>query len=130
MEVASQVNMDESGGIVFIVRDRCASVACFDMNMFQNMADILDKRNCMPVNCAASHLCSLPLFTRKIIKPIVFAMMSTRTRARTCLHDVPAHQSAEALACYGITRDMLPTEWAALFESTLSNGLLAVELWS
>jgi len=129
MEVASQVTMDVSSGFIYIARDKCTSVAAFDLKVFRRIVDL--ERDCFPVKMVASHICSLPLFTRKVVKPIIFAMMSKRTRSRSRLHDVAEKDCAQVLSNFGITNDMLPTDMGGTLELNITEWVSqrqAVEL--
>lgn len=44
------------------------------------------------------------------MKPVIFAMMNKRTRARTLMHDVRESEYVSVLSGFGITKGMLPTD--------------------
>lgn len=98
---------DSSGAFCFVVSAKNTSVSDFDLKLMERMTPLEGK--CLPVNCVSNHLCGLPFFVRKIIKPVVFATMSRRTRARSPMHDGTESECLEILSSYGITKDMLPT---------------------
>ena len=66
-------------------------------------------RSCWPVRKLPVHSCCASVFERKVVGPILMASMGRDGRSRTMIHDVPESEILEALAEYGIVKDMLPT---------------------
>lgn len=64
----------------------------------------------MPVRLAALHFCCIPRIVVLLLKPIGFAFMGKMVRQRTIIHNATEEQLPEALAGFGILKDMLPTE--------------------
>lgn len=108
------MNKDVSGGFVMIIWDKHTSVTDFDLKVYERMTYL--ERHCLPVKAVATHLCCLPILVRKIMKPVIFALMDRRTRSRTLMHDVPESGYVDLLSEYGISRDMLPREMGGTIE--------------
>jgi len=74
------------------------------------------EKSCFPIKAAATHVCCLPNFVIRILKPLAWACMDTRGRSRVAIHDVPENEIVEALSNYGIEKHVLPTEMGGSFE--------------
>lgn len=60
----------------------------------------------------------------RIIKPIVFAFMDSRTRTRSVVHDIPENEIANALSEYGITKQMLPTNMGGSVQINMAQWMV------
>lgn len=109
LEVISQNNTDPSGGFITIMWDGNTSIADFDLKVFEQSTR-LDCSHCLPAKSINRHLCALSLFVRKVMKPVVFAVMTKEVRARTLDHHATDGNYVEILSEFGITKEMLPTE--------------------
>lgn len=108
-EVISHYNTDPSGGFITIWWGGNTSIVDFDLKVVEE-GTRLDCSHCLPAKAMTRHLCALSLFVRKVMKPVVFALMTKEVRARTLEHYVADSNYVEILSEFGITREMLPTE--------------------
>jgi hypothetical protein len=109
LELISEKTTDSSSGFILLMWDGDTSIADFDLKLFEH-ASRLECSRCYPVKALTNHLCSLTYFVRKIMKPIVFAVMTKEARARTLVHDDENSNYVGVLSQFGITREMLPIE--------------------
>lgn len=109
LELISEKTTDSSSGYVLLIWDGDTSIADFDLKVFEQ-GTRLEHSQCYPVKILTTHLCSLTYFVRKIMKPIVFAVMTKDSRARTLVHHDENSNYVEILSQYGITGEMLPME--------------------
>ena len=80
----------------------------YDHGLYAQM--IYFNKTCWPVKIVAAHLCFPPWIFRKLIKPIINAMLDKHFRSCIVIHDVPESEILDVLSSYGIQKDMLPTK--------------------
>lgn len=126
MEVAAR---NKCSGIVICFWFQGASLFDYDLNVYDRFAYFLS--SCFPIKLMANHLCCLPRFAARLVKPIIHSFLSKEIRTHTIQHDVPESEIIEVLSNYGIHREMLPTSMGGTVTLDLEewvNNRFAVEL--
>mmetsp|Transcript_3730 Transcript_3730/g.6896 ORF Transcript_3730/g.6896 Transcript_3730/m.6896 type:complete len:144 (+) Transcript_3730:1312-1743(+) len=100
----SQDNTDISIGILLLAWHPTTTLWSFDRRAYDKTVRF--ERTCWPTQCICHHACSPSSIVTRIIKPIVFAFLDSRTRTRSVVHEVPQSQIAKALSEYGIGNEM------------------------
>lgn len=108
MEVLAQENTDMNSGAVMVVWDKNSSIWDYDRKVYDRM--VYFEAQCWPVKLLAHHICGSAVFSFRLLKPIVYALVDKRTRSRILIHDVPDSRIFEDLSSYGILKFMLPVE--------------------
>jgi len=107
-----EVIVQESGcnhdNFISIVWDKDTTIWDYDYFFHSRVIDYY--RSCWPVRGHPTHLCSPPKLILKILKPIVFALLSKEARLRILVHDASESELLEILSHYGIEKYMLPTQ--------------------
>jgi len=68
------------------------------------------------MKAAACHNCCPPSVVVRIMKPIMGALMDSRTRLRLMHHDASESELIKILSEYGIQKDVLPSEMGGSYE--------------
>lgn len=110
IEVASQ----EKNDIVTVVWDKESTVWEYDHKLYQKFAYF--ESSCWPCKFECFHVCCTPKLIARVVFPIFSALQSEQSRTRTIWHDVPESDILSALSAYGITKDMLPTEFGGTIQ--------------
>jgi len=113
-EVASQTNHDIDSGVVQIVWGKNSTVWDYDHQLYTKYAKY--ESSCWPCKFDCFHDCLAPDFICQVVVPIYSAFQSRQSRIRTISHDVPESKILWALSVYGITADMLPTEFGGTIQ--------------
>ena len=121
MEVASRSNNDADGGVVELVNDKGWTVWEYDHWVYTRFTDLL--LTCWPCRFDCFHVFNFPEFIARVLIPIICALQTKESRARNNFHDVPEDGIVSALAEFGITGDMLPTELGGSIEMNPSEWL-------
>jgi len=112
VEVASQTNKDMDSRIVQIVWGKNSTVWEYDHQSCTKYAQY--ESSCWPCKFDCLHGCLAPDFICRVVVPIYSAFQSRQSRIRTIWHDAPESKIILALSAYGITADMLPTEYGGV----------------
>jgi hypothetical protein len=104
IEVASQSNAN----IVNLVWDKDSTLFDFDRHLYEKFSFF--KYQCWPVKFECRHLCCTRNIAARVLLPVVLAFQSKQWRARFVVHNVPQEEIVSALAEYGITKEMLPSD--------------------
>ncbi len=107
--MASRANKDIDSGVVELVWDKHSTVWEYDHSLYKQLLEF--EASCWPCRFDCYHVCCTPKFIVRVVFPIVSALQSKRCRTRSVWHDVPELEILSALSEYGITGDMLPTEF-------------------
>lgn len=93
----------------FVVIAWLHSVTLFDFprRVFGRL--VTHEKSALPIKFAAAH-CFVKATNAAVrtMMPLIGSLMDRRGRSRFIIHDVPANETSEAVAEYGITREMLP----------------------
>lgn len=108
-EVASQEDDDTCSGIVYITWAKGSSIWDYTHDQVAYDSLVRFEKTCLPVRRAFSHVCCPSSVMLKTIRPIVFALLSKRSRARSMWHAGPEQDVLNTIAGYGMTKDMLPS---------------------
>lgn len=68
------------------------------------------EQSCFPMQRAASHVCCPPSFLLKVVRPVAYAIVDKRGRARELFHLESEEDILDVLATYGIPKECLPSE--------------------
>ena len=119
--MASRHNKDIDCGVVKLVWDKNSTVWEYDHWLYKHVLEF--EASCWPCRFDCYHVCCTPKFIARVVVPILSALQSKRRRARSVWHDVPEHEILSALAEYGVTDDMLPTEFGGSIQLNPSEWL-------
>jgi hypothetical protein len=109
IEVACRSNKDIDSGVVQLVWGENSTVWDYDQYLHRRINDF--ESTCWPCRFDCFHCFSETKFLFHIFRPIVSALQSKESRARTVWHsNVPGRGILPVLSEYGITGDMVPTE--------------------
>jgi len=113
-EVAAQYNTDVKSGVVEVAWDRDSNIFDYDPKIWDRLLTCLHIYG--PVKIIAAHICCSPRIIRRLVHPILHALLSPWHRSRTNMHSVPESEIINVLSNYGILREMLPTEMGGTVE--------------
>ena len=114
IEVASRANKDIDSGVVELVNDKGCTIWEYDHWVYTRFTEFL--LTCWPCRFDCFHVFNASEFISRVVVPIICALQSKQSRARTNWHDVPEDDIISALIEYGITGDMLPTEFGGTIQ--------------
>jgi len=113
-EVAAEANTDAGSGVVEVAWDRDTTIFDYDPTIYDRLLTYLHLY--WPVKTVASHVCCSPRITRRLVHPILHALLTPWSRSRTDMHNVPESEIINVLSRYGILKEMLPTEMGGTLE--------------
>ena len=108
MEMASTRYDDVSSGYIAIAWLHNGTLWDYDHHAYSHIPQYQD--SCFPIQKVAAHDCCPPSLALKLMKPIISALLTKRTRLRTVQHCVPKGEIFGSLSEYGILGHMLPTD--------------------
>jgi len=108
IEAAAQENANVDSGCICIGWDKSSTLSDFDPKLFGPLSHF--EKNCWPIKIVARHVCHTPNMLLRVMKPVIMALMDKEARARIIVHAASDSDILGALLCYGIHRNMLPTE--------------------
>lgn len=108
MEVLSSEDEVESRGFVSVTWVKNATIWDYDHYVYSRLPQHQD--SCFPIQQVGAHACCPDWISRKIIDPVVAALVSKESRLRRSYHCVTENEITGVLSEYGIASHMLPTE--------------------
>jgi hypothetical protein len=107
-------------GYIRIYSFKGATAWDLDGNLYRGYMHLI--KDAFPVSARATHLVGLSPAMLKILR-VAIRSWNREFRSRTVLHDVPESQLVEALAQYGIPKEVIPVELGGTYEHDHSKWL-------
>ena len=120
MEVLSN-SSGSSKGFVSVTWCKNATIWDYDHYVYPRLARLQD--SAFPIQQVGAHTCSTSFISRRIIDPVISALLSKDRRLRRVFHGVVETEIVGVLEEYGILESMLPTTMGGLVQLSQSEWM-------